>query len=346
MTQALTRGADPVLPTNGLHLHHLRYTLRAEESLALDQHPGSALRGALFHALLQRFCALPQQEECATCPLVQSCPVAALVAPMRDGPLRGRDVPRPFVIRPPLVASYGEEGMQLEAGQRTHFDLMLIGSAARLFPYVVMSTAVLQGSGLGRPLRSNGGRRGRFTVEEIVATHPFTGQEAVLYRAGQQQASVPELAITEADVQARAAHMADDAMQIRFLTPTRLISAGKITHEPDPLVLISRLAERLDGLEREYAPVHISADPTPTVGRWRAVAERGGLHLADHDTSWVDTHSYSNRQQRRTPMGGFVSTAHMTGNIRHDLRELLVWGELLHVGKDVVKGNGWYQIEG
>src|SRR6185437_1393631 len=110
--------------------------------------------------------------ECVTCPLAQSCPVAALVAPMRDEQPRGRDVPRPFVIRPPLVAAFGENGMRLEAGQRTSFTLTLIGSAARLFPYVVMSTAVLQSGGLGRPLRANGGRRGRFTVEEIVAEHP------------------------------------------------------------------------------------------------------------------------------------------------------------------------------
>ena len=46
---------------SALTIHHLRYTIRAEESLALDQHPGSALRGALFTALLQRFCEFPLQ---------------------------------------------------------------------------------------------------------------------------------------------------------------------------------------------------------------------------------------------------------------------------------------------
>src|SRR5579863_6910314 len=111
-----------MLQTSALTLHHLIYTIRAEESLALDQQPGSALRGALFRALLQRFCALPYQPDCATCPVVQSCPVAALVAPMRDEQPRGRDVPRPFVIRPPLVAAFGADGMRLEAGQRTSFD--------------------------------------------------------------------------------------------------------------------------------------------------------------------------------------------------------------------------------
>ena len=44
-------------------------------------------------------------------------------------------------------------------------------------------------------------------------------------------------------------------------------------------------------------------------------------------------------------MGGFVGTARLAGTLSPQVRELLVWGELLHVGKDVVKGNGWYQLE-
>jgi hypothetical protein len=332
--------------SGALTVHHLRYTIRATESLALEQHPGSALRGALFRALLQRFCALPHQTECATCPLAQACPVAALVAPMRDEQPRGRDVPRPFIIRPPLVAAWGEDGMRLEAGQRTHFTLTLVGSAARLFPYVIMSTAVLQGGGLGRPLRANGGRRGRFTVEQIVAEHPFTGHEAVLYQTGCQQVRVPELAVTEADVRDRAVRLAGNDLSLRFLTPTRLISNGKLAHAPDPAVFVARLAERLDALEREYAPVLIGALADAGSGRWRTVAEQSKLHMGAHATTWVDTQSYSARQQRRTPTGGFIGTAHLAGDLPLDLAELLVWGELLHVGKDVVKGNGWYQIEG
>jgi hypothetical protein len=331
---------------SALTVHHLRYTIRAAESLALDQHPGSALRGAIFQALLRRFCALPHQTDCATCPLAQSCPVAALVAPLRDEEPRGRDVPRPFVIRPPLVAAFGENGMQLEAGQRTRFELVLIGSAARLFPYVVMSTAVLQGGGLGRPLRANGGRRGRFTVEQIVSWHPFTDQEVVLYQQGQQAVRVPELAVTEADVRARAARIGSADLRLRFLTPTRLIAGGKIAHAPEPAVLAARLAERLDALERDYAPVLVGVDADNGPGRWRVVADACDLRVAQHATTWVDAQSYSARQQRRTPIGGFIGSAHLVGDAPLALRELLVWGELLHVGKDVAKGNGWYQIEG
>jgi len=26
-------------------------------------------------------------------------------------------------------------------------------------------------------------------------------------------------------------------------------------------------------------------------------------------------------------------------------REILLWGELIHVGKSCVKGNGWYKVD-
>jgi hypothetical protein len=44
------------------------------------------------------------------------------------------------------------------------------------------------------------------------------------------------------------------------------------------------------------------------------------------------------------PIGGIVGKATFVGNLG-PFRELLVWGELIHVGKSCVKGNGWYVIE-
>jgi CRISPR-associated endoribonuclease Cas6 len=73
------------------------------------------------------------------------------------------------------------------------------------------------------------------------------------------------------------------------------------------------------------------------------------LDLADsircrHDqTSWLELKSYSNRQKRSTPIGGLVGSATFEGNLMPFL-DLLVLGELIHVGKNVVKGDGWYKI--
>ncbi len=334
-----------------LTAYHLRYTIQATEALELEQHPGSALRGSLFQALWNRFCVNQDAPECASCPLVQTCPVSALVAPLRDESPRGRDIPRPFVVRPPLIAAAGQdiEGLRLEGGQQVTFGLTLIGSAGKLFPYVVLAAQVMERNGLGRSLREHRGRRGRFALERIEALHPFSGEQTTLFERNKQQVRSPELAITSADVAARAAALSPESISLRFLTPTRLTENGALVHQPEPRALIRRLAERLDALEHEYAPVmaqQSAAESTRPAGRWRAVAEAADLQMAGSEARWVDTRSYSSRQQRALPIGGFVGAATFTGALTPALRELLVWGEIVHVGKNCVKGDGWYQIEG
>jgi len=69
-----------------------------------------------------------------------------------------------------------------------------------------------------------------------------------------------------------------------------------------------------------------------------------GVRLVKDETYWEDIQSYSARQRKTTPIGGFIGKASYEGDLSH-LRELLVWGEVLHVGKNIVKGNGMYRIE-
>ncbi len=331
-----------------LSAYHLRYTIQATEPLELEQHPGSALRGVLFQALLDGFCMNKAAPECAMCPLVQTCPVSALVAPLRDEHPRGRDLPRPFVVRPPLIAAASEaDGLRLEPGQQVTFGLTLIGRAGKLFPYVVLAAPGMERNGLGRALREHRWRRGRFTVERIEVAHLFRGVQATLFVRGTQKVRAPELEITAADIAKRAAALPDGALALRFLTPTQLTAEKALLSRPEPQPLLRRLAERMDALEREYAPAQPlpASEAAPAVGRWYAVAETASLQLARCDVRWVDANSYSTRQRRMLPIGGFVGTATYTGEMPPALRELLVWGEVLHVGKNCVKGDGWYQIE-
>jgi hypothetical protein len=72
-----------------------------------------------------------------------------------------------------------------------------------------------------------------------------------------------------------------------------------------------------------------------------AIAE--GACVADDRTRWVDVASVSARQQRRTPIGGLIGEATVAGDLA-PLRELLVWGQLVHVGRNAVKGSGWYTV--
>lgn len=66
-------------------MHHftvqrLRFVVEAREPIELNEHQGSAIRGAIFHALLDRFCTNREARECAACSLVAASPVAFLVS--------------------------------------------------------------------------------------------------------------------------------------------------------------------------------------------------------------------------------------------------------------------------
>ncbi|MGH2508438.1 MAG: CRISPR system precrRNA processing endoribonuclease RAMP protein Cas6, partial [Ktedonobacteraceae bacterium] len=63
----------------------------------------------------------------------------------------------------------------------------------------------------------------------------------------------------------------------------------------------------------------------------------------DDHTTWVELTSYSNRQKRSTPISGLMGEATFEGDLAPFL-ELLIVGELIHIGKNVVKGNGKYHI--
>jgi len=365
-----------------LSAYKLLITLEATEAMALDRYAGSSLRGALYEALLRRFCMHPQALTCMACPLNATCPVAGLVAPLRDERPRGRDAPRPFVIAADPAAAFSpreewrgapeelpkpetvEEAVakaevRLEAGQTYTFAVTLFGSAVRYFPYLALSLPTVATLGIGRPLRDHHGRRGRPRIARIEAVQPFSGERELLYRAGEQAAQAPLLAITPAVVAARAATLPTDRLRVRFLTPTRLIGGGRLLAHPDARTLILRLDERLEALEQAYghpydqaggrvnAPGEDERETAHERRRERYLAlERLARDVAivEDETRWVEVTSYSSRQRQSMPIGGFVGQATLEGKLG-PLRELLVWGEVAHAGKNAVKGDGCMQAQ-
>jgi hypothetical protein len=314
--------------------HRLEITATVTSPIALNEHQGSALRGALFHALYDRFCVNKAARECAACPLVQSCPIATLMATWRPDGERGANVPRPYTIEPPLNSSH-----TYRAGDTLRWGLTLFADALQLIPYIVLGVQALEEEGLGKALRQPDGawRRGRLVVDEIAEIHPWTGQRQVLYQRGARIMRTPSLAITAADIASRVATMPKEQFQLTFLTPTRLIDNGRLLHRPLFRPIFQRLLERLSSLSK-----HFSSTPLEDVRELLGTAL--DVRVVEDRTRWIELQSYSSRQRRSTPMGGFIGSATFAGDIKHAL-PLLIWGELTHVGKDAVKGNGWYTLD-
>jgi len=330
--------------------HCLRCVAEAQDTIELNEHQGSAIRGALFHALRNRFCANQEAAGCAVCPLVVACPVATLVSTLKPESGRGRDVPRPYTIQPP-VKNEGwrmeNGGWRMEAGGRLEFGLTLYAQALQLFPYVVLAVGEFERGGLGRKVEQANGRwrRGRLAIQEVWAENPLTGERQPVMRAGDKMVQVPDVPITHAQVQewARASYILHSSFCIlHFLTPTRIVERGHLV-KPEGFrfqPFFQRLMERLEALSRDFSDTPLRfADP-------RGLIEAAGrVRVVENHLVWEELRSYSTRRQAESPTSGFTGSVVLEADDWSPFLTWLVWGQFTHVGKDAVKGNGWIRME-
>ncbi|MBC7226542.1 MAG: CRISPR system precrRNA processing endoribonuclease RAMP protein Cas6 [Thermoflexales bacterium] len=329
--------------------HRLRFVTEVRTPVELNEHQGSAIRGALFHALRNRFCTNPEAGECARCPLVAACPVAFLVSTLDPTNDRGQDVPRPFTVQAPLPGSGRPipHGVRLafryELGETLEFGLTLYARALQLFPYVVLATTELEREGLGRRVLQADGRwrRGTLTIREIWAENPLTGERKPVLRSDTRLVQVPDVPITHDQVVAVPVPPPGAVVSLHFRTPTRLIAGGALV-KPDRFAFrpfFQRLMERLEALTRHYSDTPlVFDDPRGLI----AAAER--VEVVENRLRWEEVWSYSTRRRDESPISGLLGTVSLRADDWAPFWPWLVWGQFTHVGKDAVKGNGEYGV--
>ncbi len=321
-----------------LTTHHFLFTAEITTPLELDDHSGAALRGSLFEAIWRRFCTNKSSPSCAECPLHTICPVSAIVAPLREENQRGRDIPRPYIILPPLG-----DARTYQKGERFIFGITLFGSIIQLLPYIVMSMSQMEENGLGRKQAGNNGQRGRFRITQIDTIHPFSAERRCIYQSKQTQVQTPTISLTHSDIQTRAAGLSTERITLDFLTPTRLIDQERLVRELTFRALVLRISERLTNLQKTYGELSEEEEQRNQKARSKLIQLASQIECVQDETRWEEVQSYSRRQHRFTPVSGLIGQITFAGDIA-PFRELLTWGELIHIGKSAVKGNGWYKI--
>lgn len=315
---------------------HLRFTVRAMTPLALDEYSGSALRGNFFNAILHGFCQNLEAPTCATCSLHTLCPVSAIVAPLREDSQWGHDIPRPYVMDPPTVGA-----RRYQPGEHFTFGMTLIGSIIQYLPYLILSVPHQEREGVGLRLPENRGQRGRYRVEKIESYHPFTEERQIIYAEGRARVDVPALSLTRQACEEQAQQLNPEQITLRFLTHMRLVDHKHLVRRVSFRPLFQRLLERSLALERTYGSQELFISDEE---RQALVQQAETVQCIDDQTYWEELTSYSNRQQRSTPLSGLLGTITFRGDLRPYL-PYLVLGELIHVGKNIVKGCGKYRIE-
>ncbi len=333
---------------NTFRVNQVHVQCTVQTPIRLNEHKGSAIRGALFYALRgspnpraawSGFCANKAAPSCLDCPVNAVCPVMRLVSTLDETGAHGHQAPRPYLINPP----WDDGRTSYAPGDSLAFDLLLVGDAADLFPYVVLALDRLAYEGIGARVEGGGGqppRRGTARVARIDAVHPLTGEASPVLRPNSHTVNVPALPVTHADVLAAAERLPTSGeLTIHFITPMRLVDRGQLVKTPYFRPFLQRLIERIKSLAD-----HFGGGPVPyEIRELRDRAEAVGL--VENHTTWLDLKGYSTRLGREQVIGGLIGRATYHAADWTPFRPWLVWGAILHAGKNAVKGDGWFGLE-
>jgi hypothetical protein len=217
-----------------------------------------------------------------------------------------------------------------------------VGDARDLFPYVVLALDRLAHEGIGTMHNAGDGRfrRGTARVVRIDAVNPLTGETAAVLRPNERTVSVPSTPVTHDQATAVAARLpADGELTIHFITPMRLVDREQLVKVPYFRPLLHRLTERLRSLTETFG-----GGPAPfLIAELRDLADE--VALVENHTSWVDLRGYSTRLGRQQVIGGLEGHATYHAADWRPFAPWLVWGTVLHAGKNAVKGDGWFGLE-
>lgn len=316
-----------------LRASHLRLHLEPERDLLLPAYnKGNTLRGG-FGAAFRRLVCVDLRWECAQCSLRFTCAYTTVFNPFLppdSDRLRGnRDIPRPFVFKPPLTTE-----ARFVAGAALVFELVLIGKAVDYLPYFVVAFRALGEIGLG--LNRAPVRLAR--VEALdgsgAAVLAYTGESNVLHPA-------PPISL-DLDLP-DATSEGDDILCLRFLTPTTLRAgstadrAAQLVRRPEFHHVIKRLRDRLNALATFFGDGPLPLD-------FKGLGETAEqVRTVEDRTEWQERGRFSARRHTPHDLSGFTGTASFSGPVAR-FRPLLRAGELVHVGKNAVFGNGWFKM--
>lgn len=314
---------------NSFRLARYRFDVEAIEPLRLPPYKGSTLRGGFGYAFKKMVCGQGDWRACTPCKRGNECPYGYIFetsVPKDSAVLSNlQDVPIPFVIEPPA-----DRRTTFNAGDRLTFDVLLVGRAINYLPYFLLAFQELGRMGIGQT-------PGRYVLQRIMAVHPWKDTQEIVYDGVDVHVGGRDLSVSYVDIAACAADLPADCLTLRFLTPTRIKYNDRFTEKPDFHVIVRALLRRISSLSYFHCGQLWDAD-------FRGlIAAAQGVQTARTAVEWVDWERYSTRQQQRMNLGGFVGEATYEGDLT-PFQPLLALGELIHVGKATVFGNGHYRI--
>ncbi len=312
------------MTVSGFYVSHFRFTLMPREAIRLPRmNKAITLRGA-FGTSFRSLVCVDRKAECDRCMVRPTCPYGFIFAPQVPPDAErlrlNRDIPRPFVIKPPL-----DSKEVYPAGDPLAFDMVLVGRAREFLPYFLVSFRELGERGIGVS-------RGRFEIASVDALDA-RGQTEKVMEAGDPMVRVSGCRIGFDDTPLLNARR----IEVRFLTPMLIKHEGKWV-KPTFGPLMRRIRDRVQALSCFYCGEAMDMD-------FRAYGDSADTVASmDEDFHWVEESRYSKHRDLKHDLKGYVGSVTFEGELGTFL-PLLWMGQHVHVGKAAAFGQGWYRLE-
>ena len=316
------------MQNSSLSLLHLRFHLKPKAPLRMPAYnKGNVIRGG-FGSTFRRIVCHASCREPESCELRSMCPYTAVFHPFvpegSEKISKNRDIPRPFVIKPPL-----ETKETYLPGERLSFDVVLVGKVKDYLPYFIVTIKELSQAGLGRS---------RTPVELCSVGHVGSdGIEVPVYTKENNLVRPPANAISWADLCSSNGAGNITGVTLRFLTPTMLKADRVQARHPAFGPFAKRLRDRINALSYFYCGEGLDI-------HFKTFGEKAEkIKTVADSTRWVESSRYSRRREVTHDLSGFVGEVSFEGDLAPFMPYLKL-GECVHVGKNAVFGNGWYRI--
>lgn len=316
-------------PLSHFRFAQFQFVLKAQENIRLPAYKGSTFRGAFGHAFKRVVC-VNREKICESCLLKGKCVYSYIFeTPPPSDTLKMRKypfAPHPFVITPPL-----EEKKEYRQDERLGFELTLIGKAIDFLPYFIYTFDELGRMGIGKG-------KGKYQLEEVKTINIgerletiYCGKDKILknaYKMMTIETLQPVSLLTSPST---------STLNLVFLTPTRLKFDGKLSPTLEFHILFRNLLRRISLLTYFHCGEELALDFKGLIEKSKDVKVR------KENLSWYDWERYSNRQETKMKMGGFIGSVTFEGDFGPFIQFLLL-GEQIHVGKGTSFGLGKYKI--
>ena len=298
-----------------------RFVLRSRSAGRLPPYLGSTLRGGLGAALVELVGDRSRTTQERSL-LSSDCPYLLLYGdPELDATRGSRDTTRAFVLRPPTET---EGDRRFEPGDALEFELVLLGRAQLVLPWLIVAARRMGSSGLGR-------RPVRFDLDQVLA--PATGE--MLWSAAHPGRTLLAPEETDRDLMAPVGPEAT----VRFLTPVHLLSNGEFVPAPSANLIVRAILRRLHAVMRSHCDAEWDMPAGPIID------DAACLRLAPTEFQVRRVRRFSNRQRKAQWLEGVTGELRLASPVLPRFGPLLRAAEVLNIGKHVAFGFGRISVD-